>query len=162
MAPGSRRAAGFPTIRTRTVPAILEYLPYRKRDGTRPRDQGLHMYLRRARLCAIRLDIRGTGDSEGLIDDEYTVQEQLDGCAAIEWIAQQDWCDGQVAMIGISWGGFNGLQIAARQPPALKDHHHGRVDRRPLCDRHPLGRRLPVEGQFRLVIHDVRAQRPAA
>jgi len=52
--------------------------------------------------------------------DEYTVQEQQDGVAAIGWIAAQDWCDGQVAMIGISWGGFNGLQIAARQPPALK------------------------------------------
>ena len=102
------------------VPAILEYLPYRKRDGTRPRDQGLHHYLAGHGYAAIRLDIRGTGDSEGLIDDEYTIQEQLDGCEAISWIARQEWCDGQVAMIGISWGGFNGLQIAARQPPALK------------------------------------------
>ena len=102
------------------VPAILEYLPYRKRDGTRPRDQGLHHYLAGHGYAAIRLDIRGTGDSEGLIDDEYTVREQLDGCDAIAWLAAQDWCDGQVAMIGISWGGFNGLQIAARQPPALK------------------------------------------
>lgn len=102
------------------VPAILEYLPYRKRDGTRPRDQGLHHYLAGHGYACLRLDIRGTGDSEGLIDDEYTVQEQRDGCDAIGWIAAQAWCDGQVAMIGISWGGFNGLQIAARQPPALK------------------------------------------
>lgn len=102
------------------VPAILEYLPYRKRDGTRTRDQGLHMYLAGHGYASIRLDIRGTGDSEGLIADEYTEQEQRDGCDAISWIAEQDWCDGQVAMIGISWGGFNGLQIAARQPPALK------------------------------------------
>lgn len=86
------------------VPAILEYLPYRKRDGTRARDQGLHVYLAGLGCASVRLDIRGTGDSEGLIDDEYTVQEQLDGCAAIQWIAAQDWCDGQVAMIGISWG----------------------------------------------------------
>lgn len=100
-------------------PAILEYLPYRKRDGTRTRDQGMHMYLAGHGYATIRLDIRGTGDSDGLIDDEYTVQEQLDGCEAIGWIAAQDWCDGQVSMIGISWGGFNGLQIAARQPPAL-------------------------------------------
>ncbi len=102
------------------VPAILEYLPYRKRDGTRGRDQGLHHYLAGHGYVTIRLDIRGTGDSEGLIDDEYTVQEQIDGCDAIAWIAGQAWCDGQVAMIGISWGGFNGLQIAARQPKALK------------------------------------------
>lgn len=102
------------------VPAILEYLPYRKRDGTRYRDQGMHAYLAGHGYACVRLDIRGSGDSEGLIDDEYTVQEQLDGCDAIAWLAAQDWCDGQVAMIGISWGGFNGLQIAARQPAALK------------------------------------------
>ncbi len=101
-------------------PAILEYLPYRKRDGTRYRDQGMHMYLAGHGYACVRLDIRGSGDSDGLIDDEYTVQEQVDGCDAIAWLAAQDWCDGQVAMIGISWGGFNGLQIAARQPPALK------------------------------------------
>jgi uncharacterized protein len=102
------------------VPAIIEYLPYRKRDGTRGRDQGLHMYFAGHGYASIRIDIRGSGDSEGLIDDEYTVQEQKDGCDAIGWIAAQKWCDGKVAMIGISWGGFNGLQIAARQPPALK------------------------------------------
>jgi uncharacterized protein len=102
------------------VPVLLEYLPYRKRDGTRSRDAKMHGYLAGHGYACIRLDIRGTGDSEGLLHDEYSVQEQLDGCDAIAWLAAQDWCDGQVAMIGISWGGFNGLQIAARQPPALK------------------------------------------
>jgi len=102
------------------VPVILEYIPYRKRDGTRTRDQGLHMYLAGHGYASVRLDIRGTGDSEGLIEDEYTVQEQHDGCDAIAWLAAQPWCDGNVAMIGISWGGFNGLQIAALAPPALK------------------------------------------
>ena len=102
------------------VPLILEYLPYRKRDGTRGRDERMHRYLARHGYACLRLDIRGTGDSEGLIDDEYSVQEQLDGVAAIAWLAEQPFCDGQVAMYGISWGGFNGLQIAASQPPALK------------------------------------------
>jgi uncharacterized protein len=102
------------------VPAIIEYLPYRKRDGTRTRDQGWHMYFAGHGYASLRIDIRGSGDSEGLIEDEYTVQEQLDGCDTITWIAKQKWCDGNVAMIGISWGGFNGLQIAARQHPALK------------------------------------------
>ena len=102
------------------VPLILEYLPYRKRDGTRGRDERMHRYLARHGYACLRLDIRGTGDSEGTINDEYTVQEQLDGVAAIDWLSRQPWCDGQVAMYGISWGGFNGLQIAARQPPALK------------------------------------------
>ncbi|MCT8331236.1 CocE/NonD family hydrolase [Albidovulum sediminis] len=102
------------------VPVILEYLPYRKREGTRARDQKMHAWLAGHGYACLRLDIRGTGDSEGLIDDEYTEQEIRDGCDAIAWIAAQDWCDGQVAMYGISWGGFNGLQIAARRPPALK------------------------------------------
>ncbi|PLL10649.1 peptidase S15 [Tabrizicola sp. TH137] len=102
------------------VPLILEYLPYRKRDGTRARDEKMHRYLARHGYACLRLDIRGTGDSEGIITDEYSVQEQEDGVAAIDWLSRQDWCDGQVAMIGISWGGFNGLQIAARQPAALK------------------------------------------
>ena len=102
------------------VPAILEYLPYRKHDGTRTRDNGLHEYLAGHGYACLRVDIRGTGESDGIITDEYTLQEQLDGCEVIEWSARQGWCDGQVAMIGISWGGFNGLQIAARQPPALK------------------------------------------
>lgn len=102
------------------VPLILEYLPYRKRDGTRARDEGMHRYLAQHGYACLRLDIRGTGDSEGLVHDEYTETEQQDGVDAIAWAAAQDWCDGQVAMYGISWGGFNGLQIAARQPPALK------------------------------------------
>ncbi len=105
---------------TDPVPAILEYVPYRKRDGTRTYDQGSHMYWAGHGYACLRLDIRGTGDSEGLIDDEYTPQEQQDGVAAIAWIARQKWCSGSVGMIGISWGGFNGLQIAALRPPALK------------------------------------------
>lgn len=101
-------------------PAILEYLPYRKHDGTRGRDQGMHLYLAGHGYACLRVDIRGCGESEGLLEDEYSEAELADGCDVIAWIAAQEWCDGQVAMIGISWGGFNGLQIAARQPPALK------------------------------------------
>ena len=72
---------------TTPVPAILEYLPYRKRDGTRARDQGIHLYLAGHGYAAIRLDIRGMGDSEGVLHDEYTATEQQDGCDAIAWIA---------------------------------------------------------------------------
>ena len=38
----------------------------------------------------------------------------------IAWLAAQPWCSGAVGMMGISWGGFNALQVAARRPPALK------------------------------------------
>ncbi len=125
---------------TGPVPAILEYLPYRKREGTRGRDQKMHAWLAGHGYACIRLDIRGTGDSEGLIDDEYTEREILDGCDAIAWIAAQPWCDGQVAMYGISWGGFNGLQIAARRPPALKTIITvGSTDDRYATDVHYIG-----------------------
>lgn len=102
------------------VPAILEYLPYRKNDYTADRDASMQPYLAGHGYAVIRLDLRGAGDSEGLMKDEYLAQELQDGVDAIQWIADQQWCDGNVGMIGISWGGFNGLQIAALQPPALK------------------------------------------
>lgn len=102
------------------VPAILEYLPYRKRDGTVERDALTHPYFAGHGYAGVRVDMRGAGDSEGLCKGEYLKQEQDDAVAVIEWLAQQPWCSGTVGMIGISWGGFNGLQIAARRPPALK------------------------------------------
>ena len=103
-----------------SVPAILEYLPYRKRDGTAPRDATTHPVFAGAGYGCVRVDIAGTGDSDGLFDDEYSERELTDGEHVLAWIANQDWCDGQVGMIGISWGGFNGLQLAYRRPPALK------------------------------------------
>ncbi len=102
------------------VPAVLEFLPYRKRDGTRGRDRTNHPPVAEAGYACVRVDIRGTGDSEGVYHDEYTPQEQQDGCDIIAWLAEQSWCNGSVGIIGISWGGFNGLQIAAHRPPALK------------------------------------------
>jgi len=104
----------------RPVPAILEYIPYRKNDLTAARDAGMHPYTAGHGYAAVRLDLRGAGDSEGVLTDEYLPQELEDGCHAIEWIASQPWCDGNVGMVGISWGGFNGMQIAALAPPALK------------------------------------------
>jgi predicted acyl esterase len=102
------------------VPAILEYLPYRKRDGTYERDALTHPYLAGHGYAGVRVDLRGCGESEGLLFDEYAKQEQDDGVEVIAWLAEQPWCSGVVGMMGISWGGFNGLQIAARRPPALK------------------------------------------
>src|ERR1044071_1431191 len=102
------------------VPAILEYLPYRKRDGTIVRDSLTHPYFAGHGYAAIRVDMRGNGDSEGLLFDEYTKQEQDDALEGIHWLSQQKWCSGAVGMIGISWSGFNSLQVAAHRPPALK------------------------------------------
>src|SRR4051794_35975016 len=105
---------------TRPVPAILEHLPYRKRDGTAARDALTHPYFAGHGYASIRVDMRGNGDSEGLMDDEYSEQELQDACDVIAWAASQPWCNGNVGMMGISWGGFNCLQVAAKQPPALK------------------------------------------
>ena len=102
------------------APAILEYLPYRKRDGTSQRDEATYPAYAEAGYIGVRVDISGTGESDGDWDDEYSERELADGCEVIEWIASQKWSDGNVGMMGISWGGFNGLQIAALQPPALK------------------------------------------
>jgi hypothetical protein len=102
------------------VPAILEYIPYRRRDGTRVRDDERHAWFAAQGYVSARVDIGGSGDSDGLLRDEYLKQEQDDACEIIAWLAKQPWCSGAVGMIGISWGGFNGLQVAFRQPPALK------------------------------------------
>ncbi|MFP4560322.1 MAG: CocE/NonD family hydrolase [Thiohalorhabdus sp.] len=102
------------------VPAILEYIPYRKRDMTRDRDDQNHPYFAGHGYAAVRVDLRGSGDSDGVLEDEYLQQELDDGVEVIRWLAEEPWCDGNVGMIGISWGGFNGLQVAALQPPELK------------------------------------------
>jgi uncharacterized protein len=99
------------------LPVVMEYIPYRK-DEFGP---GLAFY---GRLPAhgyvvARVDVRGTGGSEGTTDDEYLPQEQEDGHDAVEWLAAQDWCDGHVNMMGISYGGFTSLQVASHAPPHL-------------------------------------------
>lgn len=101
-------------------PAVLEYLPYRKRNGTAPRDESTYPVFAEAGIAGVRVDIRGSGESDGVIDGEYTPRELADGCALVGWIAAQPWSNGSVGMMGISWGGFNGLQVAALKPPALK------------------------------------------
>lgn len=102
------------------APAVLECIPYRKHDLYRPYDDIWGETLAKAGIAFIRLDVRGSGDSEGVITDEYSEAELADCVEAIAWIAGQDWCNGSVGMRGISWGGINTLQVAARRPPALK------------------------------------------
>lgn len=102
------------------VPAILEYIPYRKNDFTALRDSIRHPYFAGHGYASIRVDIRGSGDSDGILYDEYLPQEQDDALEVLSWIESQPWSTGAVGMIGKSWGGFNGLQVAARRHPALK------------------------------------------
>ncbi len=102
-------------------PAILEYQPYRKDDAMAERDYGIYTYFaRRGYVCA-RVDIRGFGTSEGVpTDREYSEQEQADGLQVISWLARQSWSNGNVGMMGISWSGFNAMQMAMLHAPGLK------------------------------------------
>lgn len=100
-------------------PVVLEYLPYRKDDRTLPR-HNLQYAMAQRGYIGCRLDVRGTGSSEGIADDEYTETEQLDGYDAVQWLAEQPWSNGRVGMWGISYGGFNAVQVAMHRPPALK------------------------------------------
>ncbi|GAA2312506.1 CocE/NonD family hydrolase [Streptomyces hawaiiensis] len=102
------------------VPAVLEYIPYRKRDLTAVRDSIHHPYLAGHGYACVRIDLRGTGDSEGVLRDEYLEREQADAEEVLAWLAEQPWCDGGTGMMGISWGAFAALQVAARRPPSLK------------------------------------------
>jgi predicted acyl esterase len=104
----------------RPAPVVLEYIPYRKRD----RYRGYGMYWGRTLasqgVAYARLETRGSGDSTGVLEDEYLASEQDDAVATIAWLAAQPWCNGAVGMRGVSWGGFSALQVAALAPPALK------------------------------------------
>src|ERR1700752_4959548 len=101
------------------VPALLEYLPYRK-DDDQP-NYANHAYFARHGYVGVRVDIRGFGNSGGAPPTrEYSAQEQQDAERVIAWLASQPWSNGNVGMFGISWGGFNSIQMAMRHPPALK------------------------------------------
>jgi X-Pro dipeptidyl-peptidase (S15 family) len=121
MADGVRLAASPHLLDTADpCPVLLEALPYRKDDVTAGdrteyrRLAGEHGY------AVARVDLRGTGSSEGVATDEYPPQEQADLCRVIDWLAAQPWSTGAVGMYGTSYSGFNSLQVAAERPPALK------------------------------------------
>ena len=119
-------------------PVLLEYLPYRKHEA-RGRNWTLYSYFVQRGYVVAAVDIRGTGNSEGrLIPYEYSEIEQADGEVVIDWLSRQAWSNGNVGMFGISWGGFNSIQMAARKPPALKAIIADRCDRGPLPGRRAL------------------------
>ena len=104
---------------TGPVPAILEHVPYRKDDVAAVRDRLLGRALAELGFALVRLDVRGTGRSEGIALDEYTEAEQEDGVETVAWLREQEWCTGAVGAYGVSYGGFAAIQLAARRPPGL-------------------------------------------
>jgi len=101
-------------------PAILEMIPYRKDDWRYNSDAARMMYFAQRGYVGCRVDVRGTGSSGGLARDEYMPEETRDGYEVVEWLAAQPWCNGNVGMWGISYGGFTSIQVAKLQPPHLK------------------------------------------
>jgi putative CocE/NonD family hydrolase len=100
-------------------PIIIMYHPYRKDDVGRG-GVGEHYYFAERGFVSVRLDARGTGTSEGVNTDEYTLQEQQDGYDVVEWLARQPWSNGNVGMYGTSYSGFTSVQVASHRPPHLK------------------------------------------
>jgi uncharacterized protein len=106
-----------PAVGGPPLPVVLDYIPYRK-DDVRPGSRFYEQLVTWGYVVA-RVDTRGTGASQGAAVDEYTLEEQLDGCDTVEWLATQPFCDGHVNMMGISYGGFTALQVATHQPEHL-------------------------------------------
>ncbi|MEU9015309.1 CocE/NonD family hydrolase [Streptomyces sp. NPDC048479] len=122
MSDGVRLAATlYLPDRDEPAPALLEALPYRKDDILGAESRPEYARLRDEHGYAVcRVDVRGTGSSEGLATDEYPAGETDDLCEVIAWLAAQPWCSGAVGMFGTSYSGFNSLHVAMRRPPALK------------------------------------------
>ena len=143
MQDGIRLAARFwiPEGATaKPVPVVFEYLPYRLWDDLRWRDDATAANLAPYGIAFVRVDVRGTGNSEGVMVDEYDGPELSDGVQVIAWLAKRPWSNGSVGMRGISWAGINSLQIAAMAPPALKAiMPMGCCDNRYTDDAHYLG-----------------------
>lgn len=101
-------------------PAVIEHIPYRKDDVTGPDRWALYRALAARGIAMVRVDVRGTGNSGGVAQDEYTAAEQEDGVEVTGWAASRSWCNGSVGAWGMSYGGFTAIQLATHRPPALK------------------------------------------
>ena len=119
LADGTRLAARLWLPETARAPALLEALPYRMDDLTASYASEYERLCSEGGLAVARVDLRGTGSSQGIASDEYPPQEQADLAEVIAWLAAQDWCNGRVGMYGTSYSGFNSIQMAIEQPPAL-------------------------------------------
>ena len=108
------------SLSNKKIPAILEYIPYRKNDYTSVQDYAVHKYFAGHGYVSVRVDMRGSGESDGLLLDEYLKIEQKDGLEIVNWLSDQTWCNGNVGMIGYSWGGITSMQVASLNPKGLK------------------------------------------
>ncbi len=125
LADGVRLAVTYyiPTSEAETThfPLLLEMLPYRKDDLAKSWAHPLYDYFARQGLALAKVDVRGTGSSEGVTPTrEYSLQEINDAIEVIGQLADLPFSNGNIGMWGISWGGFNAIQVALKNPPQLK------------------------------------------
>jgi putative CocE/NonD family hydrolase len=116
---GVRLAARLWLPDERPAAVLLEALPYRMDDLTASYSSEYERLCREGGFAVARVDLRGTGSSEGIATDEYPPREQADLAEVIAWLAVQEWSTGRVGMYGTSYSGFNSIQMAIEQPPAL-------------------------------------------
>lgn len=102
------------------IPAIFVLTPYQK-DGRRLEHTAIESnYLVQHGYAVLTVDIRGTGSSSGIATQEYSKEETEDGVQLIDWLSKQPWSNGNIGMFGKSYAGFNTIQVAMQNPPALK------------------------------------------
>lgn len=105
-------------------PALIGFGPYTRQlqDTDVPIGQneaGIKEFWVPRGYVMVMIDVRGTNDSEGEWDF-YGPTEHEDLAEAIEWVAAQPWCDGNVGMFGASYYGRTQLFAAGKRPPSLK------------------------------------------
>ena len=136
MAPGSELESGCQFATTsQTLPVILEYIPYRKDDFTALRDSTTIAWFAEQSYVCVRVDMRGTGSSDGVLYDEYTEVEINDGLEVVDWLAKQPWCDGNVGTDRDFLGWCDGIAAGQPQSGSLEDCHRRRRDGTPILRR---------------------------
>jgi uncharacterized protein len=94
------------------LPCILTLTPY---VSDRYHKRGV--YFAKHGLPFIVVDVRGRGNSEGTF--RPYIQEAQDGFDVVEWLTEQPYCNGKVAMWGGSYGGYDQWATAKEFPPGL-------------------------------------------
>lgn len=79
---------------------------------------GINRNLVRSGYTQVIVDVRGTGASHGKWEI-LGEREQQDSVEILEWVAEQEWCDGSLGLAGWSYSAINSLQAADKRPKGL-------------------------------------------
>ena len=104
----------MPPHRESPSPVILHLTPYDDRERV---SHGAGTFFSSHDYVFARVSCRACGLSEG--EFELFSGNGRDGFDSVEWLADQPWCNGQVAMWGGSYCGFTQWATAAQSPPHL-------------------------------------------